>query len=336
MKILGIETSCDDTGIALYDSTYGLIFNEKLSQSYIHNKYGGIVPEIASREHVVNLFTIINKILKKKNFFLKDITAIAYTEGPGLVGSLLVGATFGISLAYSLNIPAIPINHMEAHLLSIMMEEKKCPIFPFLTLLVSGKHTQLIYSKRIGNYFLLGETLDDSAGEAFDKISRKLKLKYPGGPEISKFSKFGIFNKYFFPRPMIHQNNLNFSFSGLKTSVINFINKFSYLSFQNKADISNAFEHAVIDVLVYKCEKAIQEKFLNRLVVAGGVSANILLRKKLKKMLLKYNGKVYFSKPEFCTDNGAMVAYTGMLKFKLNRFKSDLNINVYPKLSICK
>ncbi|WP_343183587.1 tRNA (adenosine(37)-N6)-threonylcarbamoyltransferase complex transferase subunit TsaD [Buchnera aphidicola] len=334
MKILGIETSCDDTGVALYDDQFGLLFNEKISQS-IHNKYGGIVPEIAAREHLLNIIKLVNVILNKKNINKKHISAIAYTAGPGLVGSLLIGSSFSISLAYSLNIPTIPINHMEAHLLSVMLEDQ-CPIFPFLTLLVSGKHTQLIYAKKIGIYYLLGESLDDSAGEAFDKISKKLGLRYPGGPEISKISKFGVFNKYFFPRPMLHSKNLNFSFSGLKTSVSNFIDQFSFLSFQNKADISNAFENAIIDVLVSKCEKAIIQNNLNRLVVAGGVSSNFLLRKKLKIMLSKYNGRVFFPRNEFCTDNGAMIAYTGFLKLHSKIYKSNLNIKVYPKWNIYK
>ncbi|CAL4318117.1 tRNA N6-adenosine threonylcarbamoyltransferase [Buchnera aphidicola (Periphyllus testudinaceus)] len=335
MKILGIETSCDDTGIAIYDSIFGLIFNKTLSQSLIHNKYGGIVPEIAARKHLLNIIKLVKNTFKKTNININEISAVAYTAGPGLAGSLLVGSTFGLSLSYSLNIPAIPINHMEAHLLSVMME-KKCPIFPFLVLLVSGKHTQLIYAKKIGKYYLLGESLDDSAGEAFDKISKELGLKYPGGPEISKISRFGMLNKYIFPKPMINRKDLNFSFSGLKTSVINFIKKFSFLNFQIKADIANAFENSVIDVLVSKCERAIKKMSLNRLVVAGGVSSNILLRKKLKNLLFKYKGDVYFPRSKFCTDNGAMIAYLGFLKFKKKNFVSNLKIKVYPKWKIYK
>lgn len=334
MKILGIETSCDDTGIAVYDSKYGLLINKLFSQSFIHNKYGGVVPEIAAREHVLSISNLINKVLKSTNKFnINSINAIAYTSGPGLVGSLLVGATFGTALAYSLGIPTILVNHMEAHLLSVMME-KKCPIFPFLALLVSGKHTELIYAHKIGKYTLLGKSIDDSAGEAFDKIAKYLNLKYPGGPEISKIAKFGVLNKYFFPRPMINKNNLNFSFSGLKTSVINFIKKKNNINFQFQADVSNAFEQSVTDILVNKCEKAIKITNINRLVISGGVSSNQELRKKLKNMIRKYNGEVFLVKPEFCTDNGAMIAYVGMLKYQCNKIQSNLNVIVNPKWKI--
>ncbi|MCW5197380.1 tRNA (adenosine(37)-N6)-threonylcarbamoyltransferase complex transferase subunit TsaD [Buchnera aphidicola] len=332
MRILGIETSCDETGIAVYDDYYGLMINKVFSQVDIHNKFGGIIPEIASREHLSNIFSLVKNIFKKKND-IKNINAIAYTAGPGLVGSLLVGATFSSSLAYSLNIPTIIINHMEAHLLSVMMENR-CPIFPFLTLLVSGKHTEIIYAHSFGKYSLLGKSIDDAAGEAFDKISKNLNLNYPGGPEISKISKFGVLNKYVFPKPMIQQKNLNFSFSGLKTSVINFINKKKNLNFQFKADVAKAFEQSITDVLVSKCETAIKIKNINRLVVSGGVSANKELRRKLQNMIKKYQGEVFFSRPEFCTDNGAMIAYTGMLKFKLNQIENDYDIKVFPKWKI--
>lgn len=333
MRILGIETSCDDTGIAVYDDKYGLIINQVLSQSNIHNKYGGIVPEIASREHMLNIFNLCKSIFKKRNNNIDNIDAIAYTAGPGLSGSLLVGATFSNSLAYSLNIPTIIINHLEAHLLSVMMEDK-CPIFPFLTLLVSGKHTEIIYAHALGKYSLLGKSIDDAAGEAFDKVSKNLKLRYPGGPEISKISKFGTLNKYVFPKPMLKKNNLNFSFSGLKTSVINFINKKKNLNFQFKADVAKAFEQSITDVLVKKCEKAIQKTNINRLVISGGVSANIELRKKLKIMVQRYKGNLFFSRLELCTDNAAMIAYTGMLKFKLNQIDRNYGIKVYPKWKI--
>ncbi|CAL4318254.1 tRNA N6-adenosine threonylcarbamoyltransferase [Buchnera aphidicola (Chaitophorus populicola)] len=333
MRILGIETSCDDTGIAVYDDKYGLIINQVLSQSNIHNKYGGIVPEIASREHMLNIFNLCKSIFKKRNNNIDNIDAIAYTAGPGLSGSLLVGATFSNSLAYSLNIPTIIINHLEAHLLSVMMEDK-CPIFPFLTLLVSGKHTEIIYAHALGKYSLLGKSIDDAAGEAFDKVSKNLKLRYPGGPEISKISKFGTLNKYVFPKPMLKKNNLNFSFSGLKTSVINFINKKKNLNFQFKADVAKAFEQSITDVLVKKCEKAIQKTNINRLVISGGVSANTELRKKLKIMVQRYKGNLFFSRLELCTDNAAMIAYTGMLKFKLNQIDRNYGIKVYPKWKI--
>jgi N6-L-threonylcarbamoyladenine synthase len=333
MRILGIETSCDDTGIAVYDDKYGLIINQVLSQSNIHNKYGGIVPEIASREHMLNIFNLCKSIFNKRNNKIDNIDAIAYTAGPGLSGSLLVGATFSNSLAYSLNVPTIIINHLEAHLLSVMMEDN-CPIFPFLTLLVSGKHTEIIYAHALGKYSLLGKSIDDAAGEAFDKVSKNLKLRYPGGPEISKISKFGTLNKYVFPKPMLKKNNLNFSFSGLKTSVINFINKKKNLNFQFKADVAKAFEQSITDVLVKKCEKAIQKTNINRLVISGGVSANTELRKKLKIMVQRYKGNLFFSRLELCTDNAAMIAYTGMLKFKLNQIDRNYGIKVYPKWKI--
>ncbi|CAL4318206.1 tRNA N6-adenosine threonylcarbamoyltransferase [Buchnera aphidicola (Chaitophorus sp. 3695)] len=333
MRILGIETSCDETGIAVYDDYYGLMINKVCSQIKIHNKYGGIVPEIASREHVSNIFYLVKNIFKNNKNDIKNIDAIAYTAGPGLVGPLLVGSAFSNALAYSLNIPTIIINHMEAHLLSVMMEDR-CPVFPFLTLLVSGKHTEIVYAHSLGKYSLLGKSIDDAAGEAFDKISKKLNLNYPGGPEISKISKFGILNKYIFPKPMLKKNNLDFSFSGLKTSVINFINRKKNLNFQFKADVAKAFEQSITDVLVSKCEKAIQQKKINRLVVSGGVSANQELRKKLNIMIKKYQGKVFFSRQEFCTDNGAMIAYAGMLKFKQNKIDNNFNIQVFPKWKI--
>ncbi|CAL4318089.1 tRNA (adenosine(37)-N6)-threonylcarbamoyltransferase complex transferase subunit TsaD [Buchnera aphidicola] len=333
MKILGIETSCDDTGIAIYDDENGLIFNEKFNQSLIHNKYGGVVPEIASREHTLNISFLIEKISKNLNINFKKINAIAYTCGPGLIGSLLVGATFGSALAYSLNIPTVLVNHLEAHLISIMME-KKCPIFPFIGMLVSGKHTELIYAHKFGKYSLLGKTRDDSAGEVFDKVAKNLNLNYPGGPEIAKISKFGNFNKYFFPRPMLKTNNLDFSFSGLKTAVVNFIKKQSMLDFQLISDVANAFEESITDVLVTKCKHALKKTRLKRLVISGGVSANILLRRKLRHMVSKCKGEIFFVRPEFCTDNAAMIAYLGMLKFQLNQIQSNLNIYVDPKLKI--
>lgn len=332
---MGIETSCDDTGIAIYDDINGLLFNERIHQSCIHNKYGGVVPEIASREHSLNILNLFNKIFINTKININKIKAIAYTTGPGLIGSLLVGATFGSALAYSLSIPTILVNHMEAHLISVMMQ-KKCPIFPFIGLLVSGKHTELIYAHKFGEYSLLGKSLDDSAGEVFDKVAKSLNLNYPGGPEISKISRFGVYKKYIFPRPMINQCNLDFSFSGLKTSVINFIKKKSFLDFQFKADVSNAFEESITDVLVIKCQRSLEKNKLNRLVISGGVSANGLLRKKLKQMISLYQGEIFFVDPNFCTDNAAMIAYLGMLNFKLNKVQSNLDIQVNPKLKIYK
>ncbi|AYN24447.1 tRNA (adenosine(37)-N6)-threonylcarbamoyltransferase complex transferase subunit TsaD [Buchnera aphidicola] len=331
MKVLGIETSCDDTGIAIYDLSKGLLINELYSQKKIHANYGGIIPELASREHTRKIIVLLDKIFKKKNI-MKEIDLIAYTAGPGLVGSLLVGATFACSLAFSLNIPVLPVNHMEAHLLSPMLEYKSIE-FPFIALLVSGKHTQIIAAYKLGKYEILGNSLDDAAGEAFDKISKMLELKYPNGRELSNLAAKGIKNHFYFPRPMIHHSNLNFSFSGLKTFTSKVI-KNSVLNMQQKANIARAFEDAVIDILLIKTKKALSQKGWNRLVIAGGVSANTLLRKRSQDMMKKcFNGKVFYSQLQFCTDNGAMIAYLGLLRCNEAR-TSSLEILVKPKWSI--
>ncbi|XBC41313.1 MAG: tRNA (adenosine(37)-N6)-threonylcarbamoyltransferase complex transferase subunit TsaD [Buchnera aphidicola (Nurudea yanoniella)] len=331
MRILGIETSCDDTGIAVYDDVQGIIINKLYNQSYLHNFYGGIVPELASRKHLEMLSLLIKDILQNCYIDKHSIDGIAYTAGPGLVGSLLVGASLSTALAFSLNIPTIQVNHMEGHLLTPMLEIKK-PKFPFLGLLVSGGHTQLINAWNIGKYELLGETLDDAVGEAFDKVAKLLGLDYPGGPNLSNLAKSGISGYFNFPRPMINQNNLNFSFSGLKTFVSNVI-KSEGNSLQTRANIAKEFENSVIDVLVTKSKKALKELNYSTLVVSGGVSVNTELRKQMNNMINDIRGEVFYPRAELCTDNGAMIAYVGMLRFK--KFSNfNLEIFVYPKWSI--
>ncbi|QCI18053.1 tRNA (adenosine(37)-N6)-threonylcarbamoyltransferase complex transferase subunit TsaD [Buchnera aphidicola (Aphis nasturtii)] len=332
MKVLGIETSCDDTGLAVYDNAQGLLINELYNQKKIHANYGGIIPELASREHSKKIIFLIDKIFKKINM-KKDINLIAYTAGPGLVGSLLVGATFACSLGFALNIPVLPINHMEAHLLSPMLECKSIT-FPFIGLLVSGKHTQIIAAYKLGKYEILGNSLDDAAGEAFDKISKLLNLKYPNGRELSNLAEKGIKMNLQFPRPMKNHSNLNFSFSGLKTFTADMI-KNKNLNFQQKANVAKAFEDAVIDILLIKTQKALRQKKWSNLVIAGGVSANKLLRKKSEVMMRKvFNGKVFYASSKFCTDNGAMIAYLGSLYYNKKNFSSSLEILVKPKWSL--
>ncbi|XBC38238.1 MAG: tRNA (adenosine(37)-N6)-threonylcarbamoyltransferase complex transferase subunit TsaD [Buchnera aphidicola (Floraphis choui)] len=331
MRILGIETSCDDTGIAIYDNIKGIMSNKLYSQSHFHNYYGGVVPELASRKHLEILITLIEDMLKEYNIDKRSIHAIAYTAGPGLIGSLLVGASLATALAFSLNIPTILVNHMEGHLLTPMLERIK-PKFPFVGLLVSGGHTQLINAYGIGKYELLGRSLDDSVGETFDKIAKLLGLNYPGGPSLSKLAESGKLGSFDFPRPMMNRINLNFSFSGLKTFISNII-KTKNINFQTRADIAREFENSVTDVLVLKSKKALNKLNYSTLVVSGGVSANVVLRKKLNDMVEHFRGKVFYSKPELCTDNGVMIAYTGMLRFK--KFRTfNLEISVYPKWSI--
>ncbi|CAL4318329.1 tRNA (adenosine(37)-N6)-threonylcarbamoyltransferase complex transferase subunit TsaD [Buchnera aphidicola] len=328
MKVLGIETSCDDTGIAIYDSNHGFISNELHSQNDLHTLYGGVVPELAARVHMNTISVFLEKIFTKKTIMPK-IDLIAYTAGPGLVNSLLVGAAFASSLSFFLKIPIVPVNHMEAHLLSPMLSDSSIK-FPFIGLLVSGKHTQLISAQEFGKYELLGDSLDDAAGEAFDKIAKLLGLRYPGGPEIFKLAQMSTKNTLFFPRPMINHSNLDFSFSGLKTFTANMIKKHD-LNIQMKANIAQAFQDAVIDILLIKSKKALQNKGWTKLVIAGGVSANLLLRKKADMMIKKYfNGKVFFAHPKLCTDNGAMIAYLGFLR-RHEAKKNQLEIKVRSK-----
>ena len=302
MRVLGIETSCDETGIAIYDDEKGLLANQLYSQVKLHADYGGVVPELASRDHVRKTVPLIQAALKEAGLTAKEIDAVAYTAGPGLVGALLVGATVGRSLAFAWDVPAIPVHHMEGHLLAPMLEENP-PEFPFVALLVSGGHTQLISVTGIGKYELLGESIDDAAGEAFDKTAKLLGLDYPGGPMLSKMAAQGTEGRFVFPRPMTDRPGLDFSFSGLKTFAANTIRN-NDNDEQTRADIARAFEDAVVDTLMIKCKRALDQTGFKRLVMAGGVSANRTLRAKLAEMMQKRRGEVFYARPEFCTDNG--------------------------------
>ncbi|UDG81167.1 tRNA N6-adenosine threonylcarbamoyltransferase [Candidatus Hartigia pinicola] len=321
MHVLGIETSCDDTGIAIYNDKLGLLANQVYNQITVHNDYGGIVPELASREHIQKTVPLMQAALKEAHLTSSDIDAVAYTAGPGLVGSLMVGATFGCSLAFAWGVPAIAVNHMEGHLLSSMLEDK-IPDFPFLALLVSGGHTQLISVKGIGEYKLLGESLDDAVGEAFDKIAKMLGLCYPGGSALSRMAQKGRRARFIFPRPMIDRPGLDFSFSGLKTFTANIIRQ-NKKDDQTRSDIARAFEDAVVDTLIIKSQRAVEQTGFKRLVMAGGVSANRALRAKMEQVMNKLGGEVFYARPEFCADNGAMIALTGLI-----RLKSDVNIGL--------
>jgi len=314
MQVLGIETSCDETAIAVYDSKLGILSHCLYSQIDLHNKYGGVVPELASREHVLKVLPMIKKTLAeaKTEFHLLD--GIAYTVGPGLMGALLVGSAVGRSLAYSLSLPAIGVHHMEAHLLALMLE-KNTPEYPFLALLVSGGHTQIVNVKAPGVFKILGESIDDAAGEAFDKTAKILGLPYPGGPAISALADKGISGRFKFPRPMTDRPGLDFSFSGLKTFALNTINS-ENMDEQTRADVAYAFVDAIVDTFVIKCKRAIDETGIKQLVVAGGVSANKQLQKALINMFDEVGGQVFFPRDEYCTDNGAMVAYSGYLRIK--------------------
>jgi N6-L-threonylcarbamoyladenine synthase len=295
MRVLGIETSCDETGIAIYDDEKGLLANQLYSQVKLHADYGGVVPELASRDHVRKTVPLIQAALKEAGLSSTDIDAVAYTAGPGLVGALLVGATVGRSLAFAWDVPAIPVHHMEGHLLAPMLEENP-PEFPFVALLVSGGHTQLISVTGIGKYELLGESIDDAAGEAFDKTAKLLGLDYPGGPMLSKMAAQGTEGRFVFPRPMTDRPGLDFSFSGLKTFAANTIRN-NDDSEQTRADIARAFEDAVVDTLMIKCKRALDQTGFKRLVMAGGVSANRTLRAKLAEMMQKRRGEVFYARP---------------------------------------
>ncbi|MCX8580149.1 tRNA (adenosine(37)-N6)-threonylcarbamoyltransferase complex transferase subunit TsaD [Gilliamella sp. B3482] len=330
MKILGIETSCDETGIAIYDDKQGLIANQLYSQIKLHADYGGVVPELASRDHIRKTVPLIQAALKEANLKPNDIDGVAYTAGPGLIGALMVGASIGRSLAYAWNVPAVAVHHMEGHLLAPMLEDNP-PEFPFVALLVSGGHTQLIKVTGVGEYELLGESIDDAAGEAFDKTAKLLGLDYPGGAKLSKLAEQGDASRFHFPRPMTDRPGLDFSFSGLKTAAANTIHQQGQdLNEQSKADIARAFEDALVDTLLIKSRRALDLTGFNRLVIAGGVSANKTLRRKLAQLMAERKGQVYYPRLEFCTDNGAMIAYAGMIHLKSSQF-ADLAIEVKPR-----
>ena len=330
MKILGIETSCDETGVAIYDDKQGLIANQLYSQIKLHADYGGVVPELASRDHIRKTVPLIQAALKQANLTASDIDGVAYTAGPGLIGALMVGASVGRSLAYAWGVPSVAVHHMEGHLLAPMLEDNP-PAFPFVALLVSGGHTQLIKVTGIGEYALLGESIDDAAGEAFDKTAKLLGLDYPGGAKLSKLAEQGNTSRFHFPRPMTDRPGLDFSFSGLKTAAANTINlQKQDLDEQTKADIARAFEDALVDTLLIKSRRALDQTGFNRLVIAGGVSANKTLRSKLAQLMAERKGQVYYPRLEFCTDNGAMIAYAGMIHLKASQF-ADLAIEVKPR-----
>ncbi|SQI42915.1 t(6)A37 threonylcarbamoyladenosine biosynthesis protein [Leminorella richardii] len=328
MRILGIETSCDETGVAIYDDERGLLADRLYSQVKLHADYGGVVPELASRDHVRKTVPLIQAAMAQAGLTPKDIDGVAYTAGPGLIGALLVGATIGRSLAMAWNVPAVAVHHMEGHLLAPMLEDNP-PAFPFVALLVSGGHTQLISVTGIGQYQLLGESIDDAAGEAFDKTAKLLGLDYPGGPMLSKMAQSGSADRFTFPRPMTDRPGLDFSFSGLKTYAANTVRQ-SGDDEQTKADIARAFEDAVVDTLAIKCRRALDQTGFTRLVMAGGVSANRTLRKKLAEMMAARGGEVFYARPEFCTDNGAMIAYAGMVRLKAGEH-ADLPVIVRPR-----
>ena len=333
MRILGIETSCDETGVAIYDEEKGLIANQLHTQIALHADYGGVVPELASRDHIRKLAPLLQAALQEANLTAKDIDGVAYTCGPGLVGALLVGSTVARSLAYAWNIPAIGVHHMEGHLLAPMLEENP-PHFPFVALLVSGGHTQLVRVDGVGRYELLGESIDDAAGEAFDKTAKLLGLDYPGGAALARLALKGTPNRFAFPRPMTDRPGLDFSFSGLKTFAANTLHQVMQeegeLTEQSKADIAYAFQEAVVDTLAIKCKRALKQTGLKRLVIAGGVSANKQLRQTLAELMQQLGGEVFYPQPQFCTDNGAMIAYAGFLRLKQGQ-QQDLAIEVRPR-----
>ena len=336
MKVLGLETSCDETGLAIFDSEQvtnannGLLGQVLYSQIELHALYGGVVPELASRDHIRKLVPLFNELLEQCNISKKDIDAIAYTKGPGLIGALMTGALFGRSLAYGLDIPAIGIHHMEGHLLAPLMGANP-PAFPFVSLLVSGGHTLLIAARRVGEYEILGESIDDAAGECFDKAAKMLGLAYPGGPNIAKLAEKGNPAAYDLPRPMLHRG-LDFSFSGMKTAVHNLIKDTdgSDGDPQVRADIAASFQQAMVDTLVKKSVKALKQTDMSRLVIAGGVSANSHLRETLETELAKIDASVHYAPPALCTDNGAMIAYAGFERLQAGQ-ADDLAVSCVPR-----
>lgn len=313
MRVLGIETSCDETGVAVYDSEQGLLGDAVYSQIELHAQYGGVVPELASRDHIRKLIPLIKTVLSESHTQATEINGVAYTAGPGLIGALLVGAAVGKSLAWAWQVPAVGIHHMEGHLLAAMLEQP-APTFPFLALLVSGGHTQLVEVAALGQYTVLGESVDDAAGEAFDKTAKILGLGYPGGPALARLAEQGHVDKFNFPRPMTQRPGLDFSFSGLKTCVLTTWQAQKDPTEQTRADIARAFEEAVIDTLAIKSRRALQQTGLKSLVVAGGVGANQRLRQRLLQFTKAIGVAVYYPRPLFCTDNGAMIAYAGALR----------------------
>lgn len=330
MVVLGIETSCDETGIALYDTSAGILAHNLHSQIKTHQQFGGVVPELASRDHLRHLVPLLRQTLQDAGMEQDGIDAVAWTAGPGLAGALLTGATFGKTLAVSLGIPGIAVHHLEAHILAAMLDNPSLA-FPFTVLLVSGGHTQLLQAKAFGKYELLGDTLDDAVGEAFDKTAKLMGMPYPGGPEIAALAdRTPVSNLPPFPRPMITREGLDFSFSGLKTHVLHVWQK-SAMDDAMRAAIAREFQDAVVETLTARCKKALIASRSARLVVAGGVGANRALRASLAQVLQEQGGEVFFPRIEYCTDNGAMVAFAGALRIAHGMMETDLAINVRPR-----
>lgn len=328
MRVLGLETSCDETGLALYDTEQGLLGQVLYSQVKLHAEYGGVVPELASRDHVRKLIPLFERLLEQTQTTKQQIDAIAYTRGPGLMGALMTGALFGRSLAYALNVPAIGVHHMEGHLLAPLLSANP-PEFPFVALLVSGGHSQLMAAHGIGQYELLGESIDDAAGEAFDKVAKMLNLPYPGGPNVAKLALSGDPAAFDLPRPLLHKG-LDFSFSGLKTAVKVQHEKNQSDSQNRDADLAASFQEAIVDVLVKKSIKALKHAGMKRLVIAGGVSANQVLRQRLEHELAKIKATVYYAEPALCTDNGAMIAFAGWQRLKAGQ-SEGLAVSTVPR-----
>ena len=333
MKVLGIESSCDETGVAIYDTEKGLLADQLYSQIALHAEYGGVVPELASRDHIRKTSPLIKEALDEANLKLSDIDGIAYTKGPGLIGALMVGASIGRSLAWGLGIPSVGVHHMEGHLLAPMLEDvsknqEQTIAFPFVALLVSGGHTMLVHVKAIGDYKIMGESLDDAVGEAFDKTAKMLGLAYPGGPILAALAEKGIPGVYQFPRPMVRQGGLDFSFSGLKTHSLTTWKK-SDQTEQDKANIAYAFQEAVVDTLSIKCKRALKAAEASRLVIAGGVGAN----KRLRECLNELSADVFFPPMQFCTDNGAMIAYAGAIRLLAGQTEEPV-IQPQPRWSL--
>jgi N6-L-threonylcarbamoyladenine synthase len=333
--VLGIETSCDETGVAIFDLSRpageGLLANALYSQVDLHARYGGVVPELASRDHVRKTLPLLRELLVEAGISPRDLGGVAYTAGPGLIGALLVGAAIGRALAWSLGVPAIAVHHMEAHLLAPLLESNP-PEFPFVALLVSGGHTQLFRVDGVGRYSLLGESLDDAAGEAFDKTAKLLGLGYPGGPAIEALARAGDPKRFIFPRPMTNRPGLDFSFSGLKTFALNTLQQHGDDA-QTKADIARAFSDAVVETLAIKCRRALQETGLKCLIAAGGVSANARLRERLVEVATEHKARVVYPRPAFCTDNGAMIAFAGALRLAAGQHEPPA-FKAYPRWSM--
>lgn len=329
-RVLGIETSCDDTGVAVYDSERGLLAHALYSQIETHREYGGVVPELAARDHIRKVIPLVDAVLQKADCQADSISGVAYTSGPGLAGALLAGSAVAKGLAFAWDVPAIGVHHMEGHMLAPMLEDK-APEFPFVALLVSGGHTLLAQVKGIGEYRILGQTLDDAVGEAFDKTAKILGLAYPGGPAIARAALDGEAGRFKFPRPLLDRPGMDFSYSGLKTSVLNTVQKVE-LTQQTVADIAHAFQLAAVETLVVKCQRALHSCGAERLVVAGGVGANLHLREQLGEMVAQNSAELFYPRIEFCTDNGAMIAFAGAQR--LHQATPDLAFQVKPRWSL--